>query len=324
MLSKQATDNADISSSLLRLGAGVPGAFSGAMYGYLSAPKNNRLESISRNAFTGYLAGSLGGAGAELGHRYSGEPLVGAIAGGLVGGAAGFGVGKLIQGEAPSKQRHEFREHILQLIREENEKIKHELKRPEALQKIGEDEAVSPVTSFANKYPETALIPAAGIAGGIVESGKEKSRTSDVIKAMLSASGGTAAGIGGYHLGKGLGEGGGIAGAAGGGLLGYLLLRNALRSNEKQSASSVLTGLLQAKQHSDIREYKSKHQKLRELIEQHPEQFHIDSTDGNIVGLTAMPFNFRIHAPLRALPASFRAKALQDFKNKDIAEALSE
>lgn len=58
----------------------------------------------------------------------------------------------------------------------------------------------------------------------------------------------------------------------------------------------LLARLLQAKQYSDQRDYGNKHHVLRQLITERPDEFMIDSEQGDIVGLTHKPTGFKIHA----------------------------
>lgn len=68
-----------------------------------------------------------------------------------------------------------------------------------------------------------------------------------------------------------------------------------------------LIQLLEAKAESDRKNYARKHQILRQLLGQSPEDFLIDSEQGGILGLTHTPTSFRIHLPRRALPVSLPA-----------------
>lgn len=87
------------------------------------------------------------------------------------------------------------------------------------------------------------------------------------------------------------------------------IVENKLKTAEiitaPQPAANPLTplrSLITAKQHSDIKDYPAKHRILRNLMLQHPNDFYIDSVDGNIVGLTWKPGKFKIHAPKSVVP----------------------
>lgn len=69
----------------------------------------------------------------------------------------------------------------------------------------------------------------------------------------------------------------------------------------KDAASPVVSALRTAKQESDRRNYVAKHRILRALLRQYPDQFQIDSRQGDIVGLTHNS-GFRLHAPAHVLP----------------------
>lgn len=81
--------------------------------------------------------------------------------------------------------------------------------------------------------------------------------------------------------------------------------RGVLDPDEKAGeAHPDLLKLLQAKAHSDRRQYLNKHGILRSLITNDPTSFVIDSRDpGGIVGLTHVPTKFRIHMPGHMLPS---------------------
>jgi hypothetical protein len=74
----------------------------------------------------------------------------------------------------------------------------------------------------------------------------------------------------------------------------------------KIAASPVLTTLLAAKARSDARDYRGKHQRLRSLIAQYPNDFVIDSEDGNILGITHTATGFRMHAPRNVIPVPLK------------------
>lgn len=68
----------------------------------------------------------------------------------------------------------------------------------------------------------------------------------------------------------------------------------------------MLTQLLLAKTLSDRRDYKGKHIRLRQLIDKYPDDFVIDSQQGDIAGVTHIPTGFKIHSPNRVLPVNLK------------------
>jgi hypothetical protein len=75
------------------------------------------------------------------------------------------------------------------------------------------------------------------------------------------------------------------------------------RASLKSSPSAgVLQLLRDAKQHSDRRQYAAKHEPLRRLLIQSPDDFERDSEPGRMVGITHRPTKFRIHMPRTAVP----------------------
>jgi hypothetical protein len=60
--------------------------------------------------------------------------------------------------------------------------------------------------------------------------------------------------------------------------------------------------LLEAKGHSDMGDYSSKHRIVRKMLEEQPEAFKIDSTDGDILGITHLPTGFKMHVPRVIVP----------------------
>ena len=72
----------------------------------------------------------------------------------------------------------------------------------------------------------------------------------------------------------------------------------------KQAQDATLQKLLQAKAYSDARDYPHKTHLLRQLIQQHPTDFYIDSEDKGIVGVTHRPTGFQIHMLKNSYPAA--------------------
>jgi hypothetical protein len=79
-----------------------------------------------------------------------------------------------------------------------------------------------------------------------------------------------------------------------------------LKQTEKTALNPALRGLIEAKQLSDRKDYQGKHTRLRQLIEQYPDDFYVDSLSGDIAGITHAPTGFKIHAPLKVLPVTLR------------------
>jgi hypothetical protein len=57
----------------------------------------------------------------------------------------------------------------------------------------------------------------------------------------------------------------------------------------------VLYALMQAKAHSDLGDFTSKNTIIKEMIKARPSEFNIDSEEGDVIGLTHSPSNFKIH-----------------------------
>lgn len=74
---------------------------------------------------------------------------------------------------------------------------------------------------------------------------------------------------------------------------------------KKAAADDVLPRLLAAKQLSDVRNYAGKQAVMRALLLERPDEFYIDSEQGNIVGITHRN-GFRIHLPRRTVPPNIR------------------
>lgn len=79
-------------------------------------------------------------------------------------------------------------------------------------------------------------------------------------------------------------------------------LQAAAQAIQRATGYPALQELLQAKKESDRRNYATKGAILRRLLEQEPQNFAIDSEEGNIVGLTHLPTRFRIHTLRNTLP----------------------
>lgn len=64
---------------------------------------------------------------------------------------------------------------------------------------------------------------------------------------------------------------------------------------------SNLSDLKKAKQYSDVRQYKQKHDLIRKMVTATPTEFYVDSDKNGITGLTHASTGFRIHVPNRIL-----------------------
>jgi hypothetical protein len=68
----------------------------------------------------------------------------------------------------------------------------------------------------------------------------------------------------------------------------------------------ALTQLLKAKMESDRHRYEAKHSIMRDLIRDKPSDFHQDSEDKGIVGVTHHPTGFRMHLPKTVVPVTLK------------------
>lgn len=73
---------------------------------------------------------------------------------------------------------------------------------------------------------------------------------------------------------------------------------------EKEAA---LGSLLQAKGHSDKKQYGAKHRIMALMMYKTPDEFLVDSDDGQFLGITHAPTGFRMHLPKNIVPAVVRA-----------------
>lgn len=69
-------------------------------------------------------------------------------------------------------------------------------------------------------------------------------------------------------------------------------------------AAKPVDQLLEAKSHSDRGDYTSKHRIIRQLMEDSPADFVIDSQEGDILGITHKPTGFRLHVPRIVAPTT--------------------
>ena len=74
-----------------------------------------------------------------------------------------------------------------------------------------------------------------------------------------------------------------------------------LKQTETQ-APITIDKLKKIKELSDDKRYGAKANELRKLILSRPSEFYIDSEEGNILGLTHRPTNFKFHLPREIYP----------------------
>lgn len=67
-----------------------------------------------------------------------------------------------------------------------------------------------------------------------------------------------------------------------------------------------LERLKDAKKHSDLRQYKYKHDVLAFMMNRDPEKFIVDSKEGDIYGITHTPTKFKIHVPRKYVPSNVK------------------
>lgn len=87
----------------------------------------------------------------------------------------------------------------------------------------------------------------------------------------------------------------------------------------KKKKPTVLDELRAAKTHSDRREYDRKHEILRRLIAQSPQEWRVDDPKPKYKGVTHAPTKFRFHAPAGVIGAHVKAATnsvyAQQFRN---------
>jgi len=87
----------------------------------------------------------------------------------------------------------------------------------------------------------------------------------------------------------------------------------------KEKKLSILDELRAAKTHSDRREYDRKHEILRRLIAQSPQDWHVDDPKPKYKGITHVPTKFRFHAPGGLISSHVKAATssvyAQQFRN---------
>ena len=84
----------------------------------------------------------------------------------------------------------------------------------------------------------------------------------------------------------------------------------------KVDPGSKLDNLLRAKEDSDNKRYNDKHERMRSLMWQHPQDFHIDSQEGEIYGIYHKPTKFKMHLPKHVVADL----GLEDISNKSVTD----
>lgn len=88
---------------------------------------------------------------------------------------------------------------------------------------------------------------------------------------------------------------------------------------KKPKTRNILDELRAAKTHSDRREYTYKHEILRRLIAQSPQDWHVDDPQPKYKGVTHTPTKFRFHAPAAVVGSQIKAAEnsvyAQQFRN---------
>lgn len=74
-----------------------------------------------------------------------------------------------------------------------------------------------------------------------------------------------------------------------------------LKSIGTQKEGRVIDDLKEAKRESDRKNYKGKHRLMRQVLSEHPGEFHIDSEQGHFVGIQHKS-GFRMHLPRNVVP----------------------
>jgi len=88
---------------------------------------------------------------------------------------------------------------------------------------------------------------------------------------------------------------------------------------EPAEKAAALNNLLEAKDHSDKKQYGAKHRIMALMMYKAPDEFLVDSDDGKFLGITHAPTGFRMHLPKNIVPAVVRANTM-DSKTASIHE----
>jgi len=160
-----------------------------------------------------------------------------------------------------------------------------------------------------SEHPEFAVVPASGLAA--MAGGKRENKLDQFRRGVLGATTGGGA-VAGATLGGKLSPDSPLVPAILGGLVGgggsYLAARAALHAlfPNREKDASILPELKAIKAESDRRNWRGKEQKLRTLMTKHPNDFVIDSHQGNLVGVTHVRTGFRYHTRRHIVPAGIK------------------
>lgn len=83
-----------------------------------------------------------------------------------------------------------------------------------------------------------------------------------------------------------------------------------------------IDSLLQAKDHSDKKQYGAKNRIMALMMYKTPDEFLVDSDDGKFLGITHAPTGFRMHLPKNIVPAVVRSNTM-DSKAASIYEEFA-
>lgn len=162
---------------------------------------------------------------------------------------------------------------------------------------------------YVARHPELALVPGGALVGGALRNPKDEGeRTRGVMHGALTGAGMAGGGVLGRAMSPQDPGAGLLLGMGGGGLASYLAAQGVLdklfpnRAARMRKRAGIVTDLKGAKFESDRGNYPAKHGRMRELIRKYPDDFAIDSRQGDIVGVTHVPTGFRMHLPSRVLP----------------------
>ena len=93
-------------------------------------------------------------------------------------------------------------------------------------------------------------------------------------------------------------------------------------AESRSSKTSSVDSLLQAKDHSDKKQYGAKNRIMALMMYKTPDEFLVDSDDGKFLGITHAPTGFRMHLPKNIVPAVVRSNTM-DSKAASIYEEFA-
>jgi len=94
--------------------------------------------------------------------------------------------------------------------------------------------------------------------------------------------------------------------------------KGVLGKNDQTKQSSnrpVLSALLEAKRHSDQRNYEAKADIMRRLMTKFPSQFEVDSPDDHYPGITHTPTKFKMHVPSSVVMQTIGPRTTEKIKH---------